>query len=174
MTTLIRDSEPVELARLRERRRRLGLDRRDEMWEGVLHMNPPPAYGHQELAQQLALLLDAPARAAGLRAAVQEVGSGTAEDYRVPDGALLRPPVDGSTVLHKTVALAIEIVSPDDETWAKLPFYAAHGVEELLIVDPQERQVHWLSLQDGEYLAIRRSALIKLGADELSGRIEWL
>src|SRR5579875_1411544 len=166
MTTLIRDPEPVELARL--------LERRDELWEGVLHMNPPPAYGHQELAQQLAVLLDAPARAAGLRAIVQEVGIGTEADYRVPDCALLRPPVDGSTALHRTVALAIEIVSPDDETWAKLPFYAAHGVEELLIVDPQERQVHWLSLQGGEYLAIRRSALIELGADELAGRIEWL
>ena len=31
-------------------------------------------------------------------------------------------------------ALVIEIVSPYDDTWKKVPFYAKHGVDELLIV----------------------------------------
>ena len=48
-----------------------------------------------------------------------------------------------------TAALVVEIVSPDDKTWEKLGFYAARGVDELLIVDPQERRVHWLGLQPG-------------------------
>jgi Uma2 family endonuclease len=41
-------------------------------------------------------------------------------------------------------ALVLEIISPGDETWEKLDFYAAHGVEELLIVDPEEKVVSWM------------------------------
>ena len=68
----------------------------------------------------------------------------------------------------------VEIVSPDDETWEKLDFYAAHHVDELLIVDPQERQVHWLGVQsDGGYRPIERSKLIALGQDALADRIDW-
>jgi len=43
-----------------------------------------------------------------------------------------------SGVWHETAALAIEILSPND-TWEKLPFFAVHEVDELLIVDPDER-----------------------------------
>ena len=72
-----------------------------------------------------------------------------------------------------TAALVVEIVSPDDETWEKLDFYAAHHVDELLIVDPQERQVHWLGVQpDGGYRPIERSKLIALGQDALADRID--
>jgi Uma2 family endonuclease len=49
-----------------------------------------------------------------------------------------------------TAALVLEVVSPGDETWEKLGFYAAHGVEELLIVDPQEKAVSWIGLEAGE------------------------
>jgi hypothetical protein len=34
-----------------ERRRRTGVERFDEMWEGVLHMAPAPTNRHQEIAQ---------------------------------------------------------------------------------------------------------------------------
>ena len=67
----------------------------------------------------------------------------------------------------------IEIVSPDDETWSKLEFYAAHGVEELLIVDPQQKTVSWMRLEGGEYKHMKRSRLIELGAAELAQQIEW-
>jgi hypothetical protein len=40
-------------------------------------------------------------------------------DFRVPDGALHRSPPAG--VWHPTAALVIEIVSPGDESWEKLP-----------------------------------------------------
>jgi Uma2 family endonuclease len=56
-----------------------------------------------------------------------------------------------------TAALVVEIVSPGDETWEKLPFYAAHHVDEVLIVDPQERSVSWLALERGKYRPIDRS-----------------
>ncbi len=57
----------------------------------------------------------------------------------------------------------MEIVSPKDESWAKLPFYAAHDVDEALIVDPKKRKVHWLGLRGDRYEPIERSGLIELG-----------
>jgi hypothetical protein len=54
-----------------------------------------------------------------------------------------------------------------------LPFYAGHGVGELLIVDPHERAVHWLGLTEGRYLPLARSWLVNLGPDELAARIDW-
>jgi len=33
--------------------------------------------------------------------------------------------------MASTVALVVEIVSPGDESWQKLPFYAAHSAGEL-------------------------------------------
>jgi len=35
-----------------EQRARTGLDRWDEMWEGVLHVPPAPNREHQDLAQE--------------------------------------------------------------------------------------------------------------------------
>ncbi len=45
--------------------------------------------------------------------------------------------------------MVVEIPSPGDETWHKLPFYAAHDVDEVLIVDPAEQTVTWLGLREG-------------------------
>ena len=68
----------------------------------------------------------------------------------------------------------VEIVSPDDDSWKKLAFYAAHQVDELLIVDLQKRSVEWLGLDpSGEYRALERSGLIELGPAELAARLEW-
>jgi len=69
--------------------------------------------------------------------------------------------------------MVVEILSADDETWQKLPFYAAHQVDEVLIVDPAERTVTWLGLREGEYQPIQQSALIKLGPVELAQQLDW-
>ncbi len=172
MATFVRDPEPLELQQLRERRERLDLDHYDEVWEGVLHMNPPPTVGHQYIVQQLYDLLGPLARRAGLVPLFQvfAVGEGS-DDYRAPDGGLHRTQPRG--VWQRTAALVIEILSPGDESWEKLPFYAAHEVDEVLIVDPAKRIVHWLGLTGGEYHPIERSALIDLGRDDLAERIDW-
>ena len=171
MPTLVMDPPPAELEALIERRRRLGLDHHDEMWEGVLHMNPAPHGRHHRIGQQLAEALAAPARAAGLLPAMGEFNLGTAADYRVPDGAVHRPGPD--RMHYATAALVVEIVSPGDESWAKLPFYAAHDVDEVLIVDPATHAVDWLGLNDGEYRPIERSGLIDLGVSDLTEQIDW-
>jgi len=92
-------------------------------------------------------------------------------DFRVPDSALYRPGAQGTW--HPTAALVVEIVSPNDETWEKLPFYAAHNVDEVLIVDPRERSVSWLGLEQGEYRPIEHSRLVDLGTQELAGQLDW-
>jgi Uma2 family endonuclease len=172
MPTLVRDPQPVEFEQLLERRRKLGQDLLDEVWEGVHHMNPAPHRRHAHVAQQLAVLLDRPAREAALMPMISIFNLGEPNDYRVPDGGLFRPGPD--EVYVPTAALVVEIVSPDDETWDKLDFYAAHGADELLVVDPQKREVHWLGLQpDGKYRPVERSTLIALGPAELTERINW-
>ena len=170
MPTLVRDPQPAEFEALLERRRRLGQDLYDEVWDGVLHMNPAPAGRHGQIDRQLALILTPLASPAGLTS-TGTVNLGIEGDYRVPDGGLHREWRD--QVWYGTAALVIEIVSQDDETWNKLEFYAAHGVEELLIVDPQERTVSWMGLERGEYKHLKRSKLLELGAAELAQRIDW-
>jgi Uma2 family endonuclease len=172
MRTLVLDPPTAGLGEVAERRRRSGLDRLDEVWEGVLHMVPAPSHRHAEIAQQLAELLGPPARAAGLRPTMHQFNLGDSEeDFRVPDGGLHRP--RAAELWHPTAALVVEIVSPGDESWEKLPFYAAHRVDEMLIVDPQERSVSWLALEDGEYHPIERSGLVDLGTRGLAEQLDW-
>ncbi len=172
MSTLVLGTPPPELAALLERRRQAGVDRLDEVWEGVLHMVPGPSVEHARICQQLAEVLGPLARTAGLVPTMSEFNVGESEhDFRVPDGGLHRPGAAG--VWHPTAALVVEILSPDDESRQKLPFYAAHGVDEVLLVDPEQRLVTWLALRDGAYEPVERSALIALGPVELAERIDW-
>ena len=135
-------------------------------------MNPAPSEGHPDVAQQLAELLGPPARAAGPSPRMSIFNLGEPDDYRVPDGGLLRERLN--RVRAPTAALVIEIVSPDDDTWKKVPFYAKHGADELLIVDLQKQRVDWLGLHSsGEYRPIERSRLIELGPAELAQRLDW-
>jgi Uma2 family endonuclease len=171
MVLVVLDPLPVEIEALLERRRKLGLDTLDEMWDGVLHMNPGPHGRHHRIQQQLAELLGPPAVAAGLIPAMGNFNIGDEDSYRVPDGGLHRPGPD--ELFYPTAALVVEVVSPGDESWQKLPFYAAHGVDEILIVDPQERVVHWLGLTGDGYEPIERSALIDYWPERLAERIDW-
>ncbi len=95
----------------------------------------------------------------------------TEADFRVPDGGLHRARPRG--IGFATAALVVEIVSPGDETREKLPFYAARDVDEVLVVDPDTHQVHWLALIDGAYQPIERSSLFDLSSTELEQRIDW-
>ena len=172
MSTLVLGTPPPELKALQERRRRAGVDRLDEVWKGVLHMVPGPSHEHARISHQLAVLLDGPARAAGLEPTLSEFNLGLSEhDFRVPDGGLHRPGASG--VWHATAAAVVEILSPGDESRQKLPFYAAHEVDEVLLVDPATKTIDWLALQRGKYAPVQRSGLIDLGPTELAELIDW-
>jgi Uma2 family endonuclease len=171
MPTVILDPLPVEIDELLERRKQLGLDHADEMWEGVLHVNPAPHGRHGLILQQLAVLFDGLSRAAGLVTLMTDINVGAEGDYRVPDGGILHP--GPARLYYPTAALVVEILSPKDESWAKLSFYAAHDVDEVLIVDPKKHEVHWLGLRGERYEPIERSSLIDLGPGRLAEQIVW-
>jgi Uma2 family endonuclease len=171
MPTLVLDPQPAELDALLERREALGLDHRDEVWNGVLHMNPPPNYRHERLSSILHRLLGPYVDAAALEM-VGTVGIGVKNNNRVPDLTLQRPE-DAKPQWQQTAALVIEIVSPKDKSRDKFDFYAAHDVDEVLIVDPEERTVDWYGLKGGSYEELEHSAVIGLGPKELAGLIDW-
>ncbi len=170
MPTLVMDPPPAEFEALIERRHRLGLDHHDEMWDGVYHMAPAPNVPHALTGGQLAMLLGQATRAKGLYMGL-EFNLGVRDDHRIPDLGIHRERPTGAWVL--TAALVVEIVSPNDKSWEKLPFYAAHDVDEVLIVDPGTHSVDWLGLSDGDYHPIERSGLIDLGVSDLVEQIDW-
>jgi Uma2 family endonuclease len=171
MPTLVLDPQPAELDALLERREALGLDHRDEVWQGVLHMNPAPSYRHERLSSILHRLLGPCADAAGLEM-VGTVGIGVTNDNRVPD-LMLQRPQDAEPQWQQTAAMVIEIVSPRDKSRDKSGFYAAHDVDEVMIVDPEKRTVDWLGLKGGSYEELEHSTVIDLGPSELAEQIDW-
>jgi Uma2 family endonuclease len=122
-----------------EERRRLGLDHGDEVWDGVIHLVPQPGTAHQMLATDLLIALAPIARSLGLEClynlAVLDPVSGE-KNYRRPDLVVFRREHVSERGIEGKAALVVEILSPDDETRDKMPFYAAVGVEEIWIIDP--------------------------------------
>lgn len=172
MKTVVLDPLPVELEELIERRKRLGQDCYDEIWEGVYHMAPMARFGHGFLDQQLAELLGPLADAAGLTP-TGAFNLGEPNDFRVPDRGIHRGHPDPGAVFLSTAAVVIEILSPGDESYDKLPFYAAHGVDEVMLVDPGERRIRVLVLGSGRYQEAESSALLRIQASDLTTAIRW-
>jgi Uma2 family endonuclease len=120
--------EPPE--HLLAERRRLGLDRRDEVWDGVLHMPPMPSTRHQGLGAKLVATLMPLAERRGWNL-FDEIGLYRRDDdYRGPDVAIADPKDVTERGLEGHAELVIEILSPADESRDKLPFYAKCGVPE--------------------------------------------
>ncbi len=118
----------------------------------------------------LAVVLASPARKAGL-VGTGPFNLGQPDDFRVPDQGYHRG-LPGE-VWVPTAAIVIEVLSPDDETWAKFDFYARRGVEEIGVADPLNADLRWLVLSGPTYRETRESGLLDLSVDELSGRIDW-
>ena len=55
----------------------------------------------------------------------------------------------------------------------KLPFYARHQVDEVLIADPETRSAEWLALKGDGYHAVPSSGVIELSRADVIQRIEW-
>jgi Uma2 family endonuclease len=170
MRTVVLGPRPPELEALLERRHALGQDLYDEVWEGEYHMAPAPHPSHGLLDDEVAAALRPLARSAGL------VGSGpfnlgSPDDYRVPDRGLHRG--SPKTTFVPTAALVVESASPDDETWNKIDFYAAHLVDELLIVDPRKRSGTWLVLGTDGYTEQDSSRLLGVSSFDVAAQIDW-
>lgn len=140
-----------------EERRRLGLDHKDEVWDGVLHVVPPPASGHQLFGSALERVLDPLAASHGLRV-LREGGvfgrDAGDKNYRVPDLSLVHPKYLSKRGIEARAELAVEILSPGDESRDKLPFFAACEIPEVWLVDPETRIVEVYVLHGTAYFAV--------------------
>lgn len=72
-----------------------------------------------------------------------------------------------------TAALAVEVLSGREPADKKLGFCAAHRVDELVMIDPDQRTVLWLELHEGAYEPLQRPGVIGLRPAELADRIDW-
>ena len=178
MTVLLTD--PALEQRLIEQRQAAGGDRYDEVWEGVYMMTPLPGNEHQELVIEMAVVLrDVVAGGRGRVWPGVNLSDRAADwqyNYRAPDVAVFLH--DGKAENHGThwrgpADFLVEIVSPNDHTREKLPFYSSLGVVELLIVErnpwrlelyrhdgTELREVGCSELPRGEALASARLPLV--------------
>ena len=128
-------------------RARLGIDVFDEMWEGELHLVPPPKEEHQRLGGALYLAVAPLAEAAGLLMRYEtgvfdpEVVDGSS--YRTPDLVVFAPEHRSERGVEGRAALIVEIQSPGDESLAKLDFYERVGVAEVLMIHRDAKAVRW-------------------------------
>jgi Uma2 family endonuclease len=139
-------------------RKRTGADRWDEMWEGVLHMPPAPNREHQDFEWNLEFYLRLhwarPRRARVYHQINVAAPGGWPTNYRSPDLVLLTPErfgIDRNEYFEGAPDVVVEIHSPGDEAYDKLPFYAELGVPEVWIVDRDSKVPHLYRLQGRGY-----------------------
>lgn len=168
----------VPQALLEERRAR-GADRWDEMWEGELHMVPPPSEQHQAVGTALLRALAPLAEAHGLvaRYVTGLFRPGVDDDYKVPDQLYARPELRSQRGFEGGASLVVEILSPNDETYAKLDWYASVGVDEVLVIEPETRRVELYANRDGRMESVEPVVIGCLGvrAETVEGklRLTW-
>lgn len=166
MTTMITDPSLEES--LKAQRQATGADRYDEVWEGTYIMTPLPNDGHREIVSRMTSIFEEIIGWPGLGEVRPGVNVSDREDnwkqnYRVPDVAVFLP--DGVARNCDTYWLGgpdfvVEIISPDDRTRQKLPFYQEIGVRELLLVDRNPWSLE-LFRHDGKTLASTGKCILK-------------
>ncbi len=159
-------TRPPEIDALIAQRRARGLDLFDELWNGDYHMNPAPHPRHGEIDHQLVAVLYTLAKELSL-VPLSVFNLGTADNYRVPDLGYCRSRPD--SVFVPTAATVIEIVSPGDETFDKLPHYAEFGVDEVIVVDPETHTVRVFRGLD----EVPDSNVLGITAQWLAAQLDW-
>jgi len=116
-----------------------GLHKLDERWEGEWHLVNPPRSWHNLLNTALFRVLVVLAEEHSLVSSCEAMGIfGAKDDWRIPDQVHCRPEhVTDAGV--SSAELVVEVRSPGDDSYAKLPFYAARGIAEVLIVHEDRR-----------------------------------
>jgi len=142
---------------LQEQRKAWDVDQHDEVWEGVYFLPPIANDDHQDLVFEFAFVLGITVSKSGLgkvRPGIN-LASSTEDwkhDYRVPDVVVFL--ADTTAENHDAfwtgaADFVIEITSPNDRTYEKVPFYARIGVRELLIVNRQSWAIELYRYGDG-------------------------
>ncbi len=138
-------------------RKQTGADRWDEMWEGVLHMVPAPNREHQDFEWALETWLRthwAPLCSSSVYHQINVARPGRwSRDFRVPDIVLLSPErssIDRNEYFDGGPDVVVEIRSPQEETYDKLPFYAEIGVRETWVIDRDSKACEIFATKDGK------------------------
>lgn len=161
-------------------RARLGLDRYDESWEGVLHMVPAPGFQHQKLGTKLVAFFEPLLAGRGIELQYEtEVHrpGGEVTDYRIPDLVFFRADQPGLVTergLEGAPLAILEIRSPNDETYEKFDFWAKLGVPELIVLGPQARSAEVYRLAGSRYLATSSDEKGRVEAAMLGARFSTI
>ncbi|HVY61237.1 MAG TPA: Uma2 family endonuclease [Planctomycetota bacterium] len=157
-------AERSTLESLLEERRRNGLDKRDEVWEGVLYLVPPAHDEHGSIMADLIVFLGPIAARLGGRLLIEpglrNPGSGE-WNFRVPDLVYVSAEDErlrGTGWVEGGPSVVFEIRSPRDDTYKKFPFYAGLGVRELVVVDRQTLRVEVFKLAGEGFVAAAQDA----------------
>jgi Uma2 family endonuclease len=146
-------------------RKRLGIDRYDEVWEGMYVMPSMPNNAHQELLDDLGDVLTEVVKQAGLGkkfqgANVSDRRKRWKQNYRVPDMVVVlnnSRAVDCGTYFFGGPDFLVEVESPGDDTEEKVPFYSKIGVRELLIIHRDSRALRLLRHDERELVLVKPS-----------------
>src|SRR5262245_1722442 len=142
------------------RRKAWGLDRRDEMWEGVLHMTPAPNVEHQRILDELIRFLGGRMKLTGRGTVVSGINIFRGDkDYRIPDLTFVAAGRESilaeDGVRGEGPDAVIEIRSPHDESYEKLPFYGAIGTREVVVIDRDSKRPEVFRLAGSQYVALQ-------------------
>jgi Uma2 family endonuclease len=96
---------------------------------------------------------------------------GEADDYRVADLVLTAGEPDD--LYLPTAALVVEVLSPGDESRLKFGHYAAHHVDEFVIIDPDTKQVEWYRLVDDRYELTTHSDVLGVDTVTVVDAMRW-
>jgi Uma2 family endonuclease len=159
--------DPTVEKRLRAEREASGLDRYDEVWEGIYIMAPLANNEHQDLQFEMAAALkDAIGKGQTVRiqtgANVSDREAEWLDNYRIPDVVVVYPggaARDCDTHWCGGPDFCVEIASPGDRSRDKLDFYARIGVRELLLVDRDPWDVQLYRLTNGRLDSVGHSDL---------------
>lgn len=170
-TLVVRTDEPGIVAWLKQRQA-LGADHSDEIWEGVYHVTPHANMRHNRLAMAVMHALAPRSDALGMWQ-TGEFNLGQSGAYRIPDGGWFSGPYSDE-LYAQTAEVVLEVLSPDDETYAKFPFFAAHHVREVLVVDPEKHAIDcWTLGRDGKFRQVDASAVFGVTMAVLHDDINW-
>jgi Uma2 family endonuclease len=165
MTMLVADPF-VERDLIAERKAK-GLDRYDEVWEGMYVIMPSPDNEHQDLILELSVIGVAAIKRPGLGDAlpgcnVSDRDEDWRENYREPDFAIF---LKGTQARNRGTYwlggpdFGVEIRSPNDRTYEKFDFYAQVGTGELLVIGRNPWKLELYRRADGEMRLVGQSTL---------------
>lgn len=157
-----------------DERHAAGRDRWDYWSEGRLVLANAPSRRHKRIVDFLHNAMWPIADGLGLIFS-HEVNVGTDQrESRIPDACVYAPDTPmASPEFFATLLMAIEVLSPGEESMAKVEFYSRHGVQEYLEVDPSTQRALLLRLAPSGPEPVGRSSILGVTVEQMTSLIRW-